>query len=119
VRGKHCPDYRIRKPDGQVVGYVEVKSRKNYTEEAIRKLGGVFVSEKKYLMLLTLERKGFAAYFVVAFSDLWMVWRIKTATVERDYGGRKDRNDPYDEEVVMRFDHDEAVIFNGGGQDER
>lgn len=112
-RGDHVPDYRIREWGSQkTVGYAEIKCRKSYSTEDMQRMGGLFLSKRKYDMLKATAKKGYRVVFIVEFSDCIGYYSINEAKVVQGIGGRTDRGDPQDREQVVYFDPSEFKIVS-------
>lgn len=97
-------DYRILM-DGKVVGYAEVK-RRNLSLKGISRLGGLFLSKKKYK---TLQEKtpNARCIYIAGLNDAVGYHSINDDTIVEEFvggGGATNRNSPDDYEEMVVFD---------------
>lgn len=92
-------DFALLGEGGAVVGIVEVKSRQTLSSE---QFSTYRVSLNK-LIALKQWAQFLPTYLVVEFSDSIRVWKITKSSrqvTEMIWGGRKDRHDPNDMEIM-------------------
>lgn len=107
TRNMSCADYLIQDMKGVMSGLLEIKVRR-YTPEEMDTLGGFFLSEKKLILI----------YEVVTSLKLDFHLVVKTPNcllhlrfdhdkpwprLERKFGGRFDRSDSKDAEILCLF----------------
>lgn len=106
-------DYRILSAETKsVVGYAEVK-RRNLTHASMVRLGGLFLSKKKYTLLQTKMYEARCIY-LVGLNDVIGYHSINDDEIVDEYmggGGATNRNSPNDIEKMMVFNPDQFKII--------
>jgi hypothetical protein len=96
-------DYTLSRANGEITSFFEVKCRNNPKD----KYPTLLLSLHKFMNLVEqTDTTGLPAYVVAAWTDglyIFQVSRIDTELFDIKKGGRYDRNDPKDVELVIHI----------------
>jgi hypothetical protein len=110
--GNNSPDFKVMHgTQTRPFEYTEVKNRNEFLKD-INGFGGLFLSENKYNTMTMLHDKGFKSTLIVGLKDLIGFYDIGTCQIiDRYMGGRTDRSQSSDTEMMVVFDPDELCVF--------
>lgn len=106
------PDFQILR-NQSVIGYAEAKQR-NLSFAALKRLGGIFLAQKKYAMLLE-KVPEYRCVFVAGLKHgVFGYHSINDDRIVRTFmggGGATNRNSPDDIELMVVFDPDQFKLL--------
>ena len=107
TRNLSSVDYVVQDLDGAATGLMEIKVRK-YTPEQLDAMGGFFLSEAKLLVIHKMARNLKMDFHLVVETPICLLHLCfpdgkPWPRLERTFGGRFDRNDSKDKEILCLF----------------